>query len=83
MYYRGPRGAPGPARIKLDLTKDETVVRPPVMRPISHDYPDVLPAPAQVRCYGFEEVFAEKLRAMGSTLPPPRSLRHRQSLPPA
>ena len=54
VYYRGLRGAPGPARIKLDLTKDEAVVQPPVMRPISHDYPDVLPAPAQVRCYGFE-----------------------------
>ena len=65
IYYRGPRGAPGAARIKLDLTRDEIVVRPPVMRTISHDYPDPLPEPAQVRCYGFEEVFAEKLRAMG------------------
>lgn len=70
VYYRGPRGAPGPARIKLDLTKDEAVVQPPVMRPISHDYTDVLPAPAQVRCYGFEEVFAEKLRAMGERCRP-------------
>ena len=34
-------------------------------RPISHDYPDELPPPGQVRCYGFEEVFAEKIRAMG------------------
>ncbi len=65
IYYRGPRNTPGPARIKLDLTKDEVVVRPPVLRSISHDYPDALPEPAQVRCYGFEEVFAEKLRAMG------------------
>ena len=65
IYYRGPRSAPGPARIKLDLTKDEVVVRPPVLRSISHDYPDALPEPAQVRCYGFKEVFAEKLRAMG------------------
>ncbi len=65
IYYRGPRGAPGPARIKLDLTSNEIVVRPPVLRPISHDYPDSLPKPGKVRCYGFEEVFAEKLRAMG------------------
>ncbi len=65
VYYRGPRDAPGPARIKLDLTRDEIVARPPVLRTITHDYPDALPAPAQVRCYGFEEVFAEKLRAMG------------------
>lgn len=26
IYYRGPRGAPGEARVKLDLTYDETVV---------------------------------------------------------
>ena len=65
LYYRGPRGAPGPARIKLDLTSNETVVRPPVLRTIGHDYPDSLPEPGQVRCYGLEEVFAEKLRAMG------------------
>ena len=65
IYYRGPRNAPGPARIKFDLTKDETVICPPVLRPISHEYPDALPSPGQVRCYGFEEVFAEKLRAMG------------------
>ncbi len=38
---------------------------PPILRSISHDYPDVLPPPGQVRCYSFEEVFAEKLRAMG------------------
>ena len=65
VYYRGPRNTPGPASIKFDLTKDEIVVRPPVLRPVTHDYPDVLPAPGQVRCYSFEELFAEKLRAMG------------------
>lgn len=65
VYYRGPRNTPGPARIKFDLTKDETIARPSVLRPISHDYPDALPVPGQVRCYSFEEVFAEKLRAMG------------------
>lgn len=70
VYYRGPRGAPTPASIKLDLTKDEVLVRPPVLRPISHDFPDVLPEPALVRCYGFEEVFAEKLRAMGQRARP-------------
>lgn len=65
IYYRGPRNAPTPASLKLDLTIEERVVRPTVLRPISHQYPDTLPAPATVRCYGFEEVFAEKLRAMG------------------
>ena len=65
VYYRGPRAAPDAASIKIDLSLAETVVRPPVMRSISHPYPDGLPAPALVRCYSFEEVFAEKLRAMG------------------
>jgi Nucleotidyl transferase AbiEii toxin, Type IV TA system/X-Pro dipeptidyl-peptidase (S15 family) len=35
------------------------------MRPIAHAYDDALPPPAAVRSYCFEEVFAEKLRAMG------------------
>ena len=70
VYYRGPRNTPGPASIKFDLTKDEIVVRPPVLRPVGHDYPDALPPPAQVRCYSFEEVFAEKLRAMGERCRP-------------
>ena len=65
IYYRGPRGAPQPARIKLDLSADEVLARPPVLRPIAHAFPDQLPAPAEVRCYDFEELFAEKIRAMG------------------
>ena len=65
VYYRGPRNAPGPASIKFDLTNDEIVVRPPVLRAVGHNYPDALPPPGEVRCYSFEEVFAEKLRAMG------------------
>lgn len=65
IYYRGPRGAPEAASVKLDLSLTEVVARPPVLRQISHPYPDELPAPATVRCYSFEEVFAEKLRAMG------------------
>lgn len=65
IYYRGPRNAPGPASVKLDLSGDEPVVRPPVLQSIAHPYPDMLPDPGQVRCYSFDEVFAEKIRAMG------------------
>ncbi|MBI4311651.1 MAG: nucleotidyl transferase AbiEii/AbiGii toxin family protein [Chloroflexi bacterium] len=65
IYYRGPRNTPQPASLKLDLSVAEKVVRPTVLRPISHEYPDQLPSPASVQCYGFEELFAEKLRAMG------------------
>lgn len=65
IYYRGPRNARTVASIRLDLLAAEIVVRPTVLRPIAHAYPDTLPEPATVRCYGFEEVFAEKVRAMG------------------
>lgn len=65
VYYRGPRNAPQVASIILDLSASEKVVRPTVLRKITHAFPDTLPAPVQVRCYSFEEVFAEKIRAMG------------------
>jgi predicted nucleotidyltransferase component of viral defense system len=65
VFFRGPRQAPGPASIKIDLSIAEVVARPPVLRVIAHPYPDELPSPATVRTYAFEEVFAEKLRAMG------------------
>jgi predicted nucleotidyltransferase component of viral defense system len=65
IYYRGPRNARTPARIKLDISGAEKIARPTILRDISHPYSDSLPAPTQVRCYAFEEIFAEKLRAMG------------------
>ncbi|MGB2753528.1 MAG: nucleotidyl transferase AbiEii/AbiGii toxin family protein [Phycisphaerae bacterium] len=65
IYYQGPRNAPQVASIRLDLSASEKVVRPTVRRPIAHAYPDDLPAPATVRCYSFDELFAEKIRAMG------------------
>ena len=65
VYYRGPRRARTPASVRIDLTPAEVVARPPVLRPIRHLYPDELPEPGTVRCYSLEEVFAEKLRAMG------------------
>jgi predicted nucleotidyltransferase component of viral defense system len=66
IYYRGPRQTREVASIKLDLTLNETVVRPTVLMPIAHPYsPEKLPAPGTVRCYDFDELFAEKIRAMG------------------
>lgn len=64
LYDRGPRQSPVAASIKIDLTADEPLVRPAALRPIAHPYPDGLPGDAIVRCYSFEEIFAEKLRAM-------------------
>lgn len=73
VYYRGPRGAPGPASIKFDLSVNEVLVRPTVLRGISHPHEDNLPSPGTVRCYGFEEVFAEKLRALAERRDPATS----------
>ena len=70
IYYRGPRNSPGPGSVKLDLGADEKVARPPVLREIAHAYPDELPTPGTIRCYSFEEVFAEKLRAVGERCRP-------------
>ncbi len=70
IYYRGPRGAPGETRVKLDLTYDETVVEATVRRSIAHAYDDGLPDDAAVQCYSFPEVFAEKLRALGQRTRP-------------
>ena len=66
IYYRGPRNAPL-VRIKLGVTAAdaERVVCPTVLRPISHDYSDDLPGGVPVRCYSLEEIFAEKVRALG------------------
>ncbi len=66
IYYRGLRNAP-PVRIKLDVTTAdaERVVQPTMWRPVSHEYSDDLPEPVSVRCCGLEEIFAEKVRALG------------------
>jgi hypothetical protein len=43
IYYRGPRATPGEARVRLDLTYDETIVETPVRRDIAHAYDETLP----------------------------------------
>ncbi len=63
--YRGPMQRRGDTpRIKLDLTDDEVLVLEPVMREVHHPYSDLPEEGIHVRSYGFEEVFAEKLRAL-------------------
>jgi len=63
--YRGPMQRRGDApRIKLDLTDDEILVLDPVMREVHHPYSDRPEDGINVLSYGFEEVFAEKIRAL-------------------
>jgi predicted nucleotidyltransferase component of viral defense system len=64
IYFRGPRQTPTPISVKLDIVAGEQVVRPPVLRPISHPYSDEMPSENNVYCYNLEEIFAEKIRAM-------------------
>ena len=66
VYYRGPLPRSGSLpRIKLDLTADEVLVRPPVLRPVWHPYPDASAmGRATVRSYSYDELFGEKLRAL-------------------
>mgnify|MGYP001560473951 CR=1 FL=1 len=71
VYYQGPLQA-SPAGVKLDISGNETVAQPSVLRPISHSYTDTFPTrtSSTVRCYGLEEVFAEKIRALGQRYRP-------------
>jgi predicted nucleotidyltransferase component of viral defense system len=63
--YRGPmqRQADLP-RVRFDLTSDERVVREGVRRSVHHPYSDQPEGGIHVLAYCFEEVFAEKLRAL-------------------
>lgn len=66
LSYRGPI-APSSGdlpRIKLDLTSDELLALPPVDRPVSHPYSDAPDSGIMARCHSYEEVFAEKVRAL-------------------
>ena len=72
VYYRGPiapRGGDLP-RIKLDLTTDELLALPPVERPVVHPYSDKPETGITARCYAYEEVFGEKIRALGERARP-------------
>lgn len=63
--YRGPLGRTGdPPRVKLDLAADEVLVLEPTPRPVHHPYSDKPDGGIHVLSYGFEEVFAEKMRAL-------------------
>lgn len=71
LSYRGPMQPQGDLpRLKLDLTDDEILVFDPVNREVHHPYSDRPPDGIYVQCYCFEELFAEKVRALGDRLRP-------------
>lgn len=62
--YRGPLAYPGTPKILFDLTQHEPVLDPPAARTVLHPYPDTLPQGASVQAYSFNELLAEKTRAL-------------------
>jgi len=72
VYYRGPIGPRGGdlPRIKFDLTTDELVALTPVRRPVVHPYSDEPEEGIHANCYAYEEVFGEKVRALGERARP-------------
>jgi predicted nucleotidyltransferase component of viral defense system len=71
LYYEGPlQRARSLPRIKLDLTVDELLVLPAIDRPVGHPYTDVPEGGISARCYAYEEVFGEKVRALAERTRP-------------
>ncbi len=71
VYYVGPLPHPGALpRIKLDLTADELLVLPTVDRLVGHPYGDLPEGGITARCYSYEELFGEKVRALGDRARP-------------
>ncbi len=66
ISYRGPLAwnRPELPRILIDITRHEPVLDPPMVRPVFHPYPDELPGNTAVLTYSFDELMAEKTRAL-------------------
>ena len=71
LTYNGPlRRKTNLPRIKLDLTFHEKIVLEPEKRVIFHPYSDLPQDIIQASCYPFEELFAEKIRALAERTRP-------------
>lgn len=71
LSYRGPLRRGGDLqRVKLDLTVDEKIVLPPAERPVAHPYGDRPETGMVALCYAFEELLAEKTRALAERTRP-------------
>ena len=67
VYYRGPlRWGGSPRAIRLDVTRQESLLLPVSPRQLIHPYSDIaVLAPGLISCYALDEILAEKLRAAG------------------
>ncbi len=71
IHFNGPlRRRQSVASIKLDLTSDEVLVLDTVTKPVHHPYSDEPDGGIRATCYAFEEVVAEKIRALAQRARP-------------
>ncbi len=74
IKYRGPVrpnvGLAQMQRIKVDLTLDEPLVLKAVIKEVEHRYSDKPSTGISILAYDYEEVFAEKVRALAQRLRP-------------
>ena len=71
IHYNGPlRRKQGVASIKLDLTNDEIIVLKTVKKKVHHPFTDEPSAGIYANCYAFEEIIAEKIRALAQRARP-------------
>lgn len=71
VVYNGPlRRTNGVMTVKLDLTTDELLVLQPVSKKVHHPYTDEPESGIYANCYAFEEVVAEKIRALAQRARP-------------
>ena len=71
IYFNGPlRRKNNYATIKLDLTNDEVLVLKPVKKEVHHPYSDKPNSGISINCYAFEEIIAEKIRALAQRIRP-------------
>lgn len=57
-------------RIKIDLTLDEPLILKPQIKNVDHPYSDMLEEGKRILAYSYEELFADKLRALIQRLRP-------------
>ncbi|VAW26770.1 hypothetical protein MNBD_BACTEROID06-302 [hydrothermal vent metagenome] len=71
IHYNGPlQRKHGVATIKLDLTTDELLVLKTTKNKVHHPYSDEPDKGIYANCYAFEEVVAEKIRALAQRARP-------------
>jgi predicted nucleotidyltransferase component of viral defense system len=70
LAYRGPNPPSTLPKVKLDITRDELVVRCPEIRPIVHPYSDGPLPTAGISSYSLAELCGEKIRALAQRCRP-------------